>query len=414
MRGILGVIPFVALAFLSWGVYGPVLHAGQFSSDLEPSSLKPFICVGIAYFLIATIVPAFLLRTKGEPGVWSKEGVSWSLLAGAAGAFGALGIVLAFKFKGDPVYVMPLVFGCAPVVNTIMSMVMGRTFKQASLYFFIGILIVAIGAAGVMFFKPLGAVGFSENSQGVITVTSVDGKETKFDSTEQLQKNSPDNFASYKTWRSKRPSGTEYFMVLISIAMAAFCWGIYGPVLHRGQALMEGSKLRPFACVGLSYFVVAVLIPIPLLFTGMADPAGWHFFSGSFFSLLAGSMGAVGALGIIYAFNFGGKPIYVMPLVFGMAPVVNTITSISISGLFDQVPMVFYLSLMLVISGAVMVLLFAPSAKLAKENKRESSRADEPHAREAEGKSEPEDPTVVPTETKSGAESTAQSEGTAN
>ena len=154
---------------------------------------------------------------------------------------------------------------------------------------------------------------------------------------------------------------------------------------------MEGSKLRPFACVGLSYFVVAVLIPIPLLFTGMADPAGWHFFSGSFFSLLAGSMGAV----------------------------VNTITSISISGLFDQVPMVFYLSLMLVISGAVMVLLFAPSAKLAKENKRESSRADEPHARETDGKSEPEDPTVVPTESKPteskpGAESSAQSEGTAN
>ena len=35
--------------------------------------------------------------------------------------------------------------------------------------------------------------------------------------------------------------------------------------------------------------------------------------------------GAIGALGIILAFNFGGKPVYVMPLVFGGAPVITTL-----------------------------------------------------------------------------------------
>ncbi len=47
--------------------------------------------------------------------------------------------------------------------------------------------------------------------------------------------------------------------------MAAFCWGVYGPVLHKGQMAMQGSRLRPFICVGLAYFLIAVLVPLALL-----------------------------------------------------------------------------------------------------------------------------------------------------
>ena len=42
---------------------------------------------------------------------------------------------------------------------------------------------------------------------------------------------------------------------------------------------------------------------------------------GTAWSLGGGAVGAIGALGVIMAFNLGGKPVYVMPLVFGGAPV---------------------------------------------------------------------------------------------
>src|SRR5256885_16173123 len=101
MRSFLVVLSFVALTFLCWGVYGPVLHEGQaeLGAPMQPSSLRPFICVGLAYFLIAVIVPIALLRTTKEPGQWSSGGLAWSLAAGFITALGALGIILAFKSR---------------------------------------------------------------------------------------------------------------------------------------------------------------------------------------------------------------------------------------------------------------------------------------------------------------------------
>ena len=86
---------------------------------------------------------------------------------------------------------------------------------------------------------------------------------------------------------------------------------------------MGGSRLRPFCCVGIAYFVIAVAVPVMIL---MASPNDvileWkEIVPGMMWSILAGSAGAMGALGIIMAFNYGGKPIFVMPLVFGFAPV---------------------------------------------------------------------------------------------
>ena len=78
--------------------------------------------------------------------------------------------------------------------------------------------------------------------------------------------------------------------------------------------------------------------------------------------MAGGAAGAIGALGIIYAFNFGGKPIFVMPLVFGCAPVVNTFTTIFTEGLFGMISSYFYLSLLLVVCGAITVLVFAPKS----------------------------------------------------
>ena len=109
MRGMLAVVLFIALTALCWGIYGPTLHVGQAElgvlGDAEagiPAQLsfwRAFIGVGIAYFLIAVLVPVIFLKTKGEKGNWTFGGTLTSLGAGAAGAVGALGIIMAFVYR---------------------------------------------------------------------------------------------------------------------------------------------------------------------------------------------------------------------------------------------------------------------------------------------------------------------------
>ena len=106
------------MAILSWGVYGPMLKQGQ--TEMH-GAWRPFMCVGLAYFVIAVVVPLVLLQLFGEKGHWSASGTGWSMVAGVCGAVGALGLILAAKNGGNMLYVMPLVFGGAPVVNSIVT-----------------------------------------------------------------------------------------------------------------------------------------------------------------------------------------------------------------------------------------------------------------------------------------------------
>lgn len=148
---VLAILAGIALTVLCWGSYGPVLHNGQ--NGLDNSKLKPFICVGIAYFFVAIIVPVVLLASRGElAGGWSLNGISWSLFAGAAGAFGALGIIIALSSGGRPVYVMPIVFGCAPVISVLIAILMSR--ERPNPFFYAGLILVAVGAVVVLFFQP--------------------------------------------------------------------------------------------------------------------------------------------------------------------------------------------------------------------------------------------------------------------
>lgn len=391
----LSFLVFVVLTICCWGIYGPVLHIGQgqMAGGEGKASLRPFMCVGIAYFLIAVVYPMVILKTKGEKGQWSMGGIFWSFTAGAVGAIGALGIVLAFKFQGKPVYVMPLVFGLAPIVNTFVTMFMSGTFKQASRVFYAGILIVAVGAAGVLTFKPTEDVKKEdptsqlENSKAMITLTSFQqepedaqggvAKTAMQDdqiADEPAEEDSPEKDISKKASEelkgevakigealASKESKPNLLIIALCIGITALSWGAYGPVLHKGQAKMGGGRLRPFLCVGLAYFAIAVIVPWILLGTGIfEEPGGWKHIGGVFWSLLAGAAGAVGALGIIYAFNFGGKPIFIMPLVFGFAPVVNTLTETVSNNLLGEVSFYFLGSLAMVIVGAIIVLVFAP------------------------------------------------------
>ena len=313
MKNTAFILLSIALVILSWGSYGPMLKIG--GDEMGGSHWLPFIFVGVAYFLIAVVAASVYLVWIGEPGHWSFRGVIWSFLAGVVTAVGALGVILALTHKGSTIYVMPLIFGGAPVVNTIVTMIMSKTHREASSLFYAGMILVIAGAATVLVFNPAG--------RGVTEITM-----------------------------------TEFIQVLLFVALTAVCWGSYGPLLHKGQMLMQNSRMRPFICVGVAYCVVAVLMPV-LLRSALGDH-GYLSIEGSLWSLMGGIAGALGSLGVILAFTFGGKPLYVMPLVFGGAPVINTFISIANAKQPLTISPLFYAGLIVVVTGAASVLVFAP------------------------------------------------------
>ena len=558
MKGLPFVLAFTAMTFVAWGAYGPLLHHGTLSMGKD--SLRAFVGVGIAYFFIAVLVPIYILRSQGETGKWTVSGTFYSLIAGAVGAVGALGVILALSYGGLPVYVMPLVFGFAPIVNTLVTAWMSKTFDQISPIFIGGIVVASLGVGGVLAFKPVapphaaphsdskskdpsskgpsskGPSSKGPSSKGpseekskvneharldravllklvstvvaqepvsedllppVVVQPAAPGPSTagpqaqppqpappvappiapvaesqelppvvvqplaprdtqpaattpaattpaiatteivqepkaelpptivqptplqqadakanapvepvipdpvKQDPVKQApvkhepvkvepeQPSVPDTVKQTPTESpadtqpateaadntahgdkpspatSKAPAAPDVPMIVLSIVVAAFCWGSYGPMLHQGQARMGGSRLRPFTCVGLAYFFIAVAAPLAVIYGRTADMGSWSV-GGLSWSIIAGAAGAIGALGVILAFNAGGKPYYVMPLVFGFAPVINTCISLTENGTWGLATPKFWISLAVVIAGAITVLLTAPKPKHAK------------------------------------------------
>lgn len=305
----------ILLTALCWGMYGNVLHTGQ--HELDNSALKAFICVGMAYFVIAMIVPTTLLVIQGKlKGDWTGPGVFWSMMAGAVGAFGALGITLALSHGGHPIYVMPLVFGGAPVVNTLVSTYTARNWKSINPIFIAGLMLVVAGAATVLVNKP----------------QSSEVKGLAFD---------------------------QIPFVVGGIALAMVSWGMYGVFTHWGQHGLGGGRLKPLICVGFAYFVIAIVVPVAILASQGALGGSWSF-KGITWSSAAGAAGALGALGTVLALSSGGKPVYVMPLIFGGAPVVNTLMAIMMKNAWSAINSWFLAGLILVAVGAVVVLIFQP------------------------------------------------------
>ncbi len=144
---------FVLCTIICWGAYVPLLHAGQTALG-KNSALRAFLFVGLAYFIVAAGVLTYLMVTKSEPMQVSQKGMTLSTLAGLLGAIGALGIVFALKGGGRPIYVAPAVFAGAPVINTIVSMMLHRPATAPSPMFYLGIVLAAAGASLVLAFKP--------------------------------------------------------------------------------------------------------------------------------------------------------------------------------------------------------------------------------------------------------------------
>ena len=140
-------------AVLSWGVYGALLHQGQ--SRLG-NPLRALLCVCVAYFLIGVIVPVAGLASQNQLSTagFSASGTLIANFDGALGAIGAACIIWAFKSGGLPTYVMPLVFGGAPVVNVLVTMLLHPPKSTINPLLFVGFLLVVVGSSLVLFFRP--------------------------------------------------------------------------------------------------------------------------------------------------------------------------------------------------------------------------------------------------------------------
>ena len=151
-------ILFVVGAVLSWGTYGVALHQGQVALG---NPLRALLCVGIAYFLIGVLVPVGGLVQQGQPIIETMQGPKgtglWvATLAGALGAIGAVCIIYSFKTGGNPLYVMPLVFGGAPLINVITSATLHPPKQGVNPLLYVGFILAALGAGMVLYFRPQG------------------------------------------------------------------------------------------------------------------------------------------------------------------------------------------------------------------------------------------------------------------
>jgi hypothetical protein len=205
---------WVALAGLSWGVYVPIIfYGGSELGGRANARLMAILCVGIAYFLIGVVFPLVMFLT-GQfewPTPLKATGLIFSGLAGVAGAVGAICVIFAsqsavvaaqgtpqFKEKGAEVktlrteleqhpersaelqpqldeaqgelirsmaryrlFIAPLIFGLAPVINTLVSLLWhpraGEAFhfgfKMPPPMLWVGIILVGVGAALVLYSK---------------------------------------------------------------------------------------------------------------------------------------------------------------------------------------------------------------------------------------------------------------------
>jgi MFS family permease len=170
----------------------------------------------------------------------------------------------------------------------------------------------------------------------------------------------------------------EKQMWLVYVILAGLAWGTYVPLIFYGGSELGGkpnARLLAILCVGVAYFVMAVLFPLILFLSGTQEwPSEGRWGTGLTFAGVAGAMGALGAICVIFASKeamaagtaeFGetraalskqiesaadeatksaheaelkeldsAKPrllaryrIFIAPLIFGLAPIINTLLS---------------------------------------------------------------------------------------
>ena len=153
---------------------------------------------------------------------------------------------------------------------------------------------------------------------------------------------------------------------LIFALMTVGSWGLYGIFLHSGQVAMAdptNGRYKAFLFVGIAYLLTAVIGSLIVLAVNGSD---WSFpAKGMSLSLVAGTVGAIGAFGVLLAFGAGGTPAVVMSIVFAGAPMVNAAVSLILhppSGGWGSMNWQFALGIVLAALGGCLVTFFKPSS----------------------------------------------------
>jgi hypothetical protein len=172
---------YVSLAGLAWGTYVPIIFFGGNELSARPGPSGRFmsiLCVGGAYFVIGVLLPLLMFATGWAGVKWSDvnlgaSGLTFASLAGVAGAVGAICVIFATtsamgaaREAGLPrdtykVFIAPLIFGLAPVINVLVSMVWHPKAGEPMHFgldlpgwkLWLGIILVGVGAALVLFSK---------------------------------------------------------------------------------------------------------------------------------------------------------------------------------------------------------------------------------------------------------------------
>jgi drug/metabolite transporter (DMT)-like permease len=183
---------YVALAGLSWGTYVPIIfYGGNELGGKANARLMAILCVGLAYFVIGVLFPLAMFMTGQQKWPEMKGvGLVFASLAGVAGAVGAICVIFASKaavaaatsqgLKQETfrLFIAPLIFGLAPVINTLVSSIWhpkaGEPFHFAlelpGWKLWLGILLVGAGAALVLFSKEEAEVKHAREHKAVPSV----------------------------------------------------------------------------------------------------------------------------------------------------------------------------------------------------------------------------------------------------
>ena len=145
--------------------------------------------------------------------------------------------------------------------------------------------------------------------------------------------------------------------------LTVICWGTYGVCMHTGSMNMESKahgRMMAFLYVGLAYFLTAVIAPLIILKLKGGPVDFWNYpGAGWKWSLGAGILGAIGALGVLLAFGASpNPPVYVpivMSIIFAGAPIVNAVVNTTKQELWSYVQPQFILGIVLAAIGGYLV-----------------------------------------------------------
>ena len=281
-------VVYTVLGALFWAHYG---ITAKFSSiGYEHASELTFVWVCLVYALGGTPLALVLSKVHDKGTVFPAKAKGWAAMAGLVGAGGAVCVISAMK-TGNPLYVMPLVFGPAQAFNVLFTKMLQGFKRQPNAWFWLGL-------AGLIVCSVL--------VQGLKSGAGVEGLEG----------------GSWLVWA----------------LVAAACWGMYGvasrlAVMHSAKASGgHGSHHKVLLGVSLVYALFGVGVWV-FGAIGLSSPitgaALLQAQDGIIFGLLTGVAGMGGAALIIPANSVHGSPgpIVVMAIVFMVAAAVNAVAS---------------------------------------------------------------------------------------